>query len=152
MRIAFDSNLLIYLAQVWKVEADREKSARLEQLLPAFTEDVTIILPYQALGEAYRVMSRYGYSRDRCHDTLLDWAAMFETVGSSADAFVAALDLAHDHQLQFWDALIIAVAAQAGCTLLLSEDLQSGFSWRGITLVNPFTATLDDRLTRILEA
>ena len=31
-----------------------------------------------------------------------------------------------------------AVAADAGCRLLLSEDLQDGFTWRGVTVVDPF--------------
>lgn len=37
-----------------------------------------------------------------------------------------------------WDALILAVAAENHCRLLLSEDFQNGFTWRGVTVVNPF--------------
>jgi len=35
------------------------------------------------------------------------------------------------------DAIILAAAADSGCRLLLSEDLQDGFSWRGVTVTNP---------------
>lgn len=42
----------------------------------------------------------------------------------------AALDLAADRELQIWDALIMSVAADQHCRLLLSEDLQHGFTWR----------------------
>lgn len=50
----------------------------------------------------------------------------------------AAVDLATVHQISIWDAVILAAAVQAGCRLLLSEDLQHGFSWGGVTVVNPF--------------
>ena len=29
---------------------------------------------------------------------------------------------------------------QAGCRLLLSEDLHEGFTWAGVTVVNPFSS------------
>jgi predicted nucleic acid-binding protein len=53
---------------------------------------------------------------------------------------LAAADLATDHQLSIWDAIILSAASQAGCRLLLSEDLQDGFTWGGVTVVNPFSA------------
>ena len=48
------------------------------------------------------------------------------------------MDLAVHHVLSIWDAVILSAAAAAGCRLLLSEDLQDGFTWNGVTVVNPF--------------
>jgi predicted nucleic acid-binding protein len=62
------------------------------------------------------------------------------------------MDLAIDHGLQIWDALIMAVAAGNRCRLLLSEDLQNGFIWRGVTVVNPFGASVSPLLETILQA
>ena len=45
---------------------------------------------------------------------------------------LAATDLAVDRDLSIWDAVILAAAADAGCRLLLSEDMQDGFAWRGL--------------------
>ncbi len=42
------------------------------------------------------------------------------------------------NRLSVWDAAILDAAADAGCELLLSDDLQHGFRWRGTTAVNPF--------------
>jgi predicted nucleic acid-binding protein len=53
---------------------------------------------------------------------------------------LAAADLATDHQLGIWDAVILSAASQAGCRLLLSEDLEEGFTWAGVTVVNPFSS------------
>src|SRR5258708_16839176 len=41
-------------------------------------------------------------------------------------------------QLNFWDALIVSSAEQAGCRWLLSEDFQAGRRFGELTVVNPF--------------
>lgn len=45
------------------------------------------------------------------------------------------MDQAH---LSYWDSLILASAERLGCALLLSEDFQSGSSYEGVRVVNPF--------------
>ncbi|HEV2363890.1 MAG TPA: hypothetical protein VGS12_06785 [Caulobacteraceae bacterium] len=70
------------------------------------------------------------------------YSAEFDTLGADQETLSAALGLAVQHQLQFWDSLICATAVRAGCTLLLSEDMQDGFAWRGLTIANPFAAAL----------
>ncbi len=72
------------------------------------------------------------------------------TPGSSKSTLEAALDIVVDHRLQLWDALILAAAGEAGCALLLSEDMQDGFTALGVTVVNPFAAEIDRRLARLL--
>jgi predicted nucleic acid-binding protein len=57
--------------------------------------------------------------------------------------------LAADHRFDIWDACIIAAAADAGCRLLLSEDLADGLTWRGLTLANPFAAKPHPLLRRL---
>jgi predicted nucleic acid-binding protein len=63
---------------------------------------------------------------------------------------VNATDLATDHGLTIWDSVVLAAAAEAGCRLLLSEDLQDGFTWRGVTVTNPFAPTLHPILAGLL--
>jgi predicted nucleic acid-binding protein len=63
---------------------------------------------------------------------------------------VNATDLASAHGLSIWDSVIFAAAADAGCRLLLSEDLQEGFTWRGVTVANPFAATRNPLLAATL--
>jgi len=50
-----------------------------------------------------------------------------------------------------WDALILAVAAENHCRLLLSEDFNAGFTWRGVTMVNPFEAQPHPLLAQVLK-
>jgi hypothetical protein len=51
---------------------------------------------------------------------------------------LAAADLAADHRIGIWDAVILTAASASGCRLLLSEDLQDGLTWGGVTVANPF--------------
>jgi predicted nucleic acid-binding protein len=50
----------------------------------------------------------------------------------------AALLLARDHGIGFYDALIVAAAIEAGCDRLLTEDLQTGRRFGPLLVVNPF--------------
>jgi predicted nucleic acid-binding protein len=61
-----------------------------------------------------------------------------DIVPLTADTHAAALALARDHTLAFYDALIVAAAIEAGCDTLYSEDLQHGRSVGGLSIVNPF--------------
>lgn len=49
--------------------------------------------------------------------------------------------------LSFWDALILSMVAENQCRLLLSENLQHGFTWRGVTVVNPYQQPLHPLLS-----
>ncbi len=134
MEIALDTNVLAYAEGVG--DAPRQAMAlELIERLPA----AHVRLPAQVLGELMRVLyGKAGRSRAEAQQAVLGWADGFTVVDSTWTAMLGALDLCVDHQLQIWDALILSVAADAGCRLLLSEDLQHGFTWRGVTVVNPF--------------
>lgn len=42
------------------------------------------------------------------------------------------------HKLSFWDAMIVNSALESGCTVLWSEDLQTGRQFGALTIRNPF--------------
>ena len=148
MRVALDTNVLAYAEGVGD-EVRCTAAIKLIEQLPA----ELILLPAQTMGELYRVLTGKA-KRDTAdvREAILAWADSFEVADSSWVAFQSALDLAADHGLQIWDALILSVAADNRCRLLLSEDLQNGFTWRGVTVVNPFVAPLSPLLSNILTA
>lgn len=51
------------------------------------------------------------------------------------------------HGLHYWDALMVAAAQQQGCAWLLSEDLQHGQQFDGVTVVDPFRVGPEEVLT-----
>jgi predicted nucleic acid-binding protein len=149
VKIALDTNVLLYASAVWRVEADKPKTDIIRIMLSKISDDAEIVAPYQTFGEGYNAMQRIGHSREKCRQTILEWRDRFEVLGSSEESFLSAVDLATEHKLQFWDALVVNVAADAGCSLLLSEDMQDGFAWRGVTVVNPFAEKIHKRLARV---
>lgn len=144
MRLALDTNVLAYAEGV-NGASRRETCLELIRKLPR----TSIILPVQVLGELFNVLVRKaGKSRGDARGALLSWRDTFPVVATSTAVILAAADLATDHQLGIWDAVIVSAASQAGCRLLLSEDLQPGFTWGGVTVVNPFASPRH----RLLEA
>jgi predicted nucleic acid-binding protein len=59
------------------------------------------------------------------------------------------MDLAANHRLTIWDSLV-AASAEAERWLLLSEDLQEGFTWRGVTVTSPFAPSLHPMLAALV--
>lgn len=49
-----------------------------------------------------------------------------------------ASELEEQHQLSFWDALIVAAALKGGASRILTEDLSPGRSIAGVRIENPF--------------
>lgn len=151
IRVALDTNILAYAAGVSRTPADDGKVAAARDLLQRLSSRARLVMPVQALAELSVVLTRSGDSRDAARDTVLRFHATCVAGESASGTLLSALDAAVAHQLQLWDALILTAAAEAGCTLLLSEDMAPGFTWRGVTLVNPLAASLDARLSRLLE-
>jgi hypothetical protein len=42
------------------------------------------------------------------------------------------------HRLSWWDSLVVGAAQLQGCALLLTEDLQDGRLYDGMTVRSPF--------------
>jgi len=85
-------------------------------------------------------------------DAVLSWVDVFTVGDSTWTAMESAFDLVTDHGLQIWDALILSVAAEQKCRLLLSEDFQNGFTWCGVTVTNPFAETRHPLLKAVIES
>lgn len=136
MRVALDTNVLAYAEGI---NGGEQRDAALD-LVRRLPQEATIV-PVQVLGELFNVLVRKGgRSRSDARDALLNWRDTFSAVATSPEVMAAATDLATDHQMGIWDAVILSAASHAGCRLFLSEDLQEGFSWGGVTVVNPFSS------------
>jgi predicted nucleic acid-binding protein len=59
-------------------------------------------------------------------------------IHSSVELFSEALGIHTRHQLSWYDSLIVAAAAEAGCSVLFTEDLQHGAKINGVKIENPF--------------
>jgi len=91
------------------------------------------------LGEFFNVLRRKT-RRDPAAAGLIvrAWQDMFAVMPTTEMVLSRGMDVAIAHGLAIWDAVILAAASEAGCRLLLSEDMHDGFTWGGVTIVNPF--------------
>lgn len=148
MRAALDSSVLAYAEGV-NGSGRQELALTLLRALP----QAAIVVPVQALGELFNVLVRKAErSRDSARTAILSWRDAFPLIETSSGAMVAASDLSAAHELRIWDAVILSVSAAAGCRLLLSEDFQEGFTWSGVTVVNPFATSRHALLELLLRA
>lgn len=146
MKLALDTNILAYAEGVNGAERHEQALA----LIARIPQDAGVI-PAQALGELFNVLVRKaGRTRETARDSLLAWRDAFPAAETAPDTVMLAADLAADHRIGIWDAVILATASQAGCRLLLSEDMQDGFTWGGVTVTNPFSSTPSPMLEALL--
>jgi predicted nucleic acid-binding protein len=144
--IAFDSNVILYAEGLDDAARQRMALDLLEKIPPS-----TRVIPVQVLGEVFHVLVRKGKRTSYAARHAVDaWAATARLAPTSPSTFAAALDLATDHGLAIWDSLVVNAAAEAGCRILLSEDMQDGFVWRGMTIVDPFRADRHPLLASLL--
>ena len=136
MRIALDTNILVYAEGV--NGAERQAAAR--RIVRGLTED-EVVIPAQALGELFTVLTRKAQrAAPDARKAVLDWHDAFGVAETSSAVLLDAMELAALHQFALWDAIMLAAAAVSGCRWLLSEDMQDGFTWRGVTIRNPFAS------------
>lgn len=136
MNVAIDTNVLAYAEGL----NDARRQATALDLLQRLSPESTF-LPVQTLGELFNILVRKaGRTRDEAAAAILGWGDAFPLIESSADVILSATDLARAHDLGIWDAMMLSAAASGRCRLLLSEDLQDGFMWSGVTVTNPFAS------------
>jgi predicted nucleic acid-binding protein len=78
----------------------------------------------------------------------LSWAETHEVIAAVKSACevaplsvatqAAAMRLSEMNQLSIYDASIVAAALEAGCDMVLSEDLQHGQKFEALSIVNPY--------------
>jgi len=146
MKVALDTNILA-CAEGANGAAMRNAAVDLIERLPP----EALVIPVQTLGELFNVLVRKARRRPaRARSAVLGWRDTFSVVETSATVMIHATDLASDHGLTIWDSVVLAASAEAGCRLLLSEDLQDGFTWHGVTVTNPFASALHPLLEALL--
>lgn len=136
---AFDTNVFAYAAAVGESVADRPKVAIATSLLSSALPNEPLVVPIQVCFELHHLLVRKrGLAPDDAASIVREYIDGAIIVSSDWIVLEAAFDLAGRHRLQTFDAVILAAAARAGCEILYSEDMQHGFEWESVTVINPF--------------
>jgi predicted nucleic acid-binding protein len=137
-RLTLDTNILYYAM-------DRDAGARhkmaVEIVDQAIVFDCVLIL--QSLCEFYAAVTGKGkMPAQEAEAQINDWIELFPVVSATSKSLTRAIKAVNEHTLFFGDAMLWAVAREAGATLLLSEDFQHDRILEGVQFCNPYK--LDD--------
>jgi predicted nucleic acid-binding protein len=133
-RSFLDSNVLVYTDD--KASPSKRRSAL--ALVAEHRRSGSGVVSMQVLQEYFVAVTRKLNLDVRIARRKVELLAEFDVFSPDVSDILAAIDLQRLHNFSFWDALIIRAAKQAGCTVLLSEDLQTAREVDGLRLVNPF--------------
>ena len=76
----------------------------------------------------------------------------YRTFPYSFEEVRSALAQVESGRLSYWDALMLASARTAGCTVMISEDMQDGAHLFGLEVINPFAVTgISPRAAEVLQ-
>ena len=131
-----DSNILIYAAD----RSEPEKQFQARRLLHSAIENETGTLSVQVLGEFFSVVTTRipnPLSVEEA-EAVIERTAVLPVVELDWSLVRRAIETHKEYDISYWDSLIVAAAEKAGCTQIISEDLNSGQSYHGITVVDPF--------------
>ena len=139
-RVTIDTNIFAYAEGVRRTNDDDIKIEQARAFLKSLIEaDVDLVATAQVLAELRHVLCRkMPMSGGEANLCLARWQGLETIVATDSKALAAGFELAAKHGLQTYDAIILSAAAQAGCDTIYSEDMQHGFVWRGVEVVNPF--------------
>jgi predicted nucleic acid-binding protein len=133
-RSFFDTNVLVYADD----KAAPAKQRRALDLIAEHRRARTGVVSLQVLQEYFVTVTRKLHLDPRIARRKVELIAEFDVASPEVADILAAIDLHRLHGVSFWDALVLRAAKQAGCSILLSEDMQGNREIDGVQIVNPF--------------
>lgn len=134
-RVFVDTNVLIYARD----QREHDKRKQSQQWLELLAERRQLLTNLQVLNEFTRWLLLN--ERSRALETLRDEVGLLASYGADPLG-TADMDRAWDVRgalgYQWFDCLLLAYAANAGCSHFLSEDMSHGARYGSLTIIDPF--------------
>jgi predicted nucleic acid-binding protein len=131
-RFTLDTNILVYCIDSSAGERHRLAGEIVERSAPR-----NCVLTLQAVSEFFTVALRKIPKREAV-EAAEDWLEFFPCVAASAAAVKFAIAHSAAGEASYWDALLVATAAEAGCAAILTEDMADGGQLGSVRIHNPF--------------
>jgi predicted nucleic acid-binding protein len=132
-----DANVLVYAFDMSAGSKRVAAQTLLERLWDAGTGRLSI----PVLQEFFVTVTRKTPQRlsvDEAAQRLREFA-VWKIFTPTVEDVLSAIALQKEAQLNFWDAMVVEAAAQLGCDILWTEDLNDGQVLRGVRIRNPFS-------------
>ena len=131
-----DANVLVYAFD----SSAGAKHAAARGLLERLWETGAGCLSVQVLQEFFVTVTRKvakPLSADEAADRIREFA-MWKVFAPTADDVLGAIEIHQRVRIGFWDAMVVRAAAESGCDVLWTEDLNDGQLLRGVRVRDPF--------------
>jgi predicted nucleic acid-binding protein len=147
--IALDTNILVYSVLADEAQGRNSQAVGILQRLGA----TGAVVPLQVIGEFLNVCRRKKLLNPAfAIKRATEFVRAFDCYQTESDDLLSAIRASARFDLQYFDALILTVAARAGATLLLSEDMHDGLVAEGVRIVNPFNPSNDSEISDYLDS
>jgi len=135
-KIFIDTNLFVYTLD----KNDVSKRDKARGVIKKVVEDHHPVISTQVIKEFYVVATTKLKADPIVVKNIIHNFHNMEVIQNDLELIEQAIDISVLSQLSFWDSLIITAAEKANCEVVFSEDLNSGQTYRGVIVKNPFTS------------
>ena len=132
-KVFLDSNILLYAHDA----ASPEKQRRSRDVVAQLANSGDGVISTQVMQEFFSAATRKLGVAPLAAKAILKTFAVFEIVIAGPALIYDAIDCAVLNGISFWDSLILAAAASAGCNTVYTEDLNPGQVIMGVKVQNP---------------
>ena len=133
-KVFLDTNVLVYASD--RDEPDKRRRAR--ALLRATAADGNGMISTQVVQEFFVAATRKLAIDPLQAKAIVATLHRLDLLEVALEDINQAIDGVVLWQVSFWDALILAVAGRANCSVVYSEDLNAGQRYGGVEVKNPF--------------
>jgi predicted nucleic acid-binding protein len=133
MTFFIDTNVVVYAF-------DSADPAKQRIAITLLESDDRLVLSTQVLLETWWVLTRRLAEplNESEASHVIDELSELPVVATDPQLVKQAIRISRRFNIAVWDALVIEAARAAGCTTVLSEDLQTGQDFDGVKVENPF--------------
>lgn len=136
-RFFLDTNVFVYKFDT----REPVKAHRASELIRSAVGTKLGVVSYQVVQEFFNIaLTRFDkpFSTREAEDYLSLTFRPILAVHSSPRLFMEALRVHAQHQFSWYDALIVAAALEAECSVLYTEDMEHGQRVGNLKIENPF--------------
>jgi predicted nucleic acid-binding protein len=133
-RFFIDTHVFVYADDA----GNADKRARALGIVDHAVRSGLGVISTQVLLEFYAVATRKLAVSPELARAKVALLSRMDVVEVSPSDVLGAIDNQRLHGVSIWDGLILRCAKKAGCTRLLSEDLQQDRDYDGVRVENPF--------------
>ena len=132
-----DTNVLLYA--ISQDPSERRKAARANEIIDGGQIGLSVQVLQEFYVQATRATRTDAITHEQAQGLVESWCR-FPVQVTSVEVMRAALATRERFGISYWDAAIIEAGRALGCSVVLSEDLDSATDYDGIRVEDPFAA------------